>query len=350
MKQKLLSTFLLASCICFAQAPITQFVNTTEQDYAILTSSTAVDESPTGENAVWNFTNFTQVGLNTDTYTSPAPTAIQNEYPGTTEIQTITTDGMPPVISNVFIKNDMGEISITGLNQGAQLELNLTNNATLGTFPLSYPYTFTDANGIGGTFDGDVDGTQANGTFSGSITTSVDAYGTLNLNDFGLGAYNGNVTRLKTEQVINLSVSVFGFPVPIGNVVQTVNNYYDDSDGRLVFRTSTNIFDINTGGQIFQDTVLLYEALDRSTLGLNDNTLVSTEVTLFPNPVRSTLNLKLSNNTSVTSLEVFDLNGRSVLRTNETVEAINVSGLQSGLYILNIETSQGFFTKRFIKR
>lgn len=350
MKQKLLYLFLVASYFSFAQAPISQFVNTTEEDYAILTPSSPVDESSSGENVVWNFTNFTQIGLNTDTYTSPASTDDQNEYPGTTAVQTITTAGMPPVISNLYIRDNMGEISITGLSQGDQLELNLSNNATLGTFPLSWSYSFTDPDGIGGTFDGDVDGTQANGTFTGSITTSVDAYGTLTLNDFGLGAYSGNVTRLKTEQVINLSISVFGFPVPIGNVVQTVNNYYDDSDGRLVFRTSSNVFDINAGGMVFQDTVLVYEALDRSTLSTNNYLLASNDIKLFPNPTDDILNIKSAQTNSILSVSIVDLNGRTVLNNKNNIENINVSHLHSGLYILNLETSNGNITKRFIKK
>lgn len=347
MKQQLLLLLVLASYLSFGQAPIAQFVNTSQQDYAILEPSAPIDESPTGANAVWSFTNFTQIGTNTDTYTTPAPTDVQNEYPGTTEIQTITTAGVPPVISNLYIKNDMGEISITGLQQGDALGLNITNNATLGTFPLNYPYSFSDPDGISGTFEGDVDGTMADGTFSGTILTSVDAYGTLTLNDFGLGAYSGSVTRLRTEQTINLSISVFGFPVPIGDVVQTVNNYYDDNDGSLVFRTSENVFDINAGGMVFQDTVLVYEAQDRSTLS-TDNVLGSDGFTLYPNPVDSVLNITVAQNNAINSIRIMDLNGRIVMTSN--TNSVDVTSLQNGLYIAAIESKNGFVTKKFIKR
>lgn len=337
----------MVSYFGFAQAPIAQFINTSEQNYAIVESSTPVDQSPSGANAVWNFTNFTQIGTNTDTYVSPASTDVQNEYPGTTEVQVITTDGMPPVISNLFIKNDNDEISITGLMQGDQLALNLTNNATLGTFPLSYPYSFDDPDGISGTFEGNVDGTQADGDFDGDITTSVDAYGTLTLNDFGLGAYSGNVTRLKTEQTINLTIYVIGFPVPIGDVVQTVYNYYDDTDGSLVFRTSENVFDINAGGQMFQDTVLVYEVLDRSTLSIND-TVVSNDFKMYPNPVDTTLNFDLGQQNTINVINILDLNGRLVMTSN--TNTIDVSSLQAGLYIASIDSKNGLITKKFIKR
>lgn len=346
MKKQLLLSFLMVTYFGFAQAPITEFINTSEQSYAILEPSTPIDQSASGANAVWNFTNFSQIGTNTDTYVSPAPTDVQNEYPGTTEVQVITTDVDPPVVSNLYINNDNGEISITGLSQGDQLVLNITNNATLGTFPLSYPYMFLDPDGISGTFEGSVDGTEANGTFTGTITTSVDAYGILTLNDFGLGAYTGSVTRLKTEQTINLTISVIGFPVPIGSVVQTVHNYYDDVDGSLVFRTSENVFDINAGGQMFQDTVLVYEAQDRSTLSI-DNAIASNDFIMYPNPVETTLNFD-SKNKNINAIDITDINGRIVMTSTDNM--INVSSLQAGLYIARIQSNDGFISKKFIKK
>lgn len=344
MKQKLLSTFLLASCIGFAQAPINQFVNTAEQDYAIIDSTNPIDESAIGAAVTWNYTSLVQVGLNTDTNAAPTPAEL-SAFPNTTEVLTITTAGMPPVESKLFIRDNAGEVSITGAAQGGLLTLNISNNATLGTFPLSFNFSNNDT--VSGDFSGDANGTAVNGTFSGSFNTSVDAHGTLNLNDFGLGAYNGNVTRLKT--VLSISLTVLGF-IPIGTVNQTSYYYYDDTDGSLVFRTSSNVVDIDAFGTVVNETIRLYEALDRSTLGLVNNTIASNEVKLFPNPVSTTLNIKLSNTSSVTSAEIFDINGRAVLVTKENFETINVSGLKSGLYILHIATSNGFITKRFIKQ
>lgn len=347
MKQQLLLCAILGSCIGFAQAPITDFINTTQQNYAILDAPSPIDQSASGENAVWSFTNFTQIGTNTDTYVSPAPSEVQSEYPGTTEIQVITTDVEPPVVSNLYIKNDNSEISITGLRQGEQLGLNITNNATLGTFPLVYPYMYADPDGISGTFEGNVDGTEANGTFTGTITTSVDGYGTLTLNDFGLGAYSGSVTRLKTEQTIDLYVDFFGFPVYIGDVVQTVHNYYDDTDGSLVFRTSENVFDIDAGGQVFQDTVLVYEAQDRSTLSI-DNAITSNDFLIYPNPVETTLNIKIGQHQTINMINIMDLNGRTVITTTNGV--IDVTSLQSGLYVAVVDSNVGKVNKKFIKR
>ena len=342
MKQQLLSVLFLASFLATAQSPITQFVNSTDKTYVIIDSSTLLDESTSGAAVTWNYNSLVAIGTNYDTNEAPT-SGEQSEYPGTTEVLVVTTDVMPPTESRLFIRNQAGEISITGATQDA-LTLNLSNNATLGTFPLSYNFSNSDT--VSGTFAGSVDGTNVNGTFTGTFNTEVDAYGALNLNDFGLGAYNGNITRLKT--VLSISLTVAGI-FNIGTVEQTAYYYYDDSDGNLVFRTSTNVFDIDFLGNIFAETIALYEALDRSTLSL-DNNEVASNLKLYPNPVSSELHMALSNGNNVKSVTVFDLNGRTILQTEITNNSLNVSQLHSGLYVIKLETERGFTTKRFIKK
>lgn len=343
MKQKLLLTLFFTSCISFAQAPISKFVNNTETEYAILDNTTTIDESATGANTTWNFTSLTQIGTNTDTNVAPT-SGEMSTYIGATEVLVITTDGMPPAESRLFIGDIAGDISIIGLAQDL-ISLNFSNSANLGTFPLSY--TFSNADTVGGTFLGNADGTMVSGTFSGTLDTDVDAHGTLNLNDFGLGAYNGNVTRLKTE--LNISLVVAGF-FNIGTVTQIGYYYYDDTDGSLVFRSSTNIIDIDAFGTIVDETIRLYEAQDRSTLGLNAYSFSSNDMMVFPNPVSSNLNIKLSNDIDIISAQIMDLNGRTIIEIDDISNSINVSHLQSGMYLIAIETSNGNYTKRFIKK
>lgn len=343
MKQQLLLITLLSSFLSFAQAPIAQFVNTTETDYAIIDSTNPIDESASGASTTWNYTSLVQAGSNTDTNAAPTSGEL-SEYPNTTEVLTITTAGTPPVESKLFIRDNAGEISLTGAEQEL-FTLNFTNNATLGTFPLSY--NFSNADTVNGNFSGDANGTAVSGTFSGDFDTSVDAYGTLNLNDFGLGSYNGSVTRLKTE--LDITLLAFGV-LNIGTVTQTSYFYYDDTDGNLVFRSSTNVIDINALGTVINETIRLYEAQDRSTLSSEDNVIASNTIKLFPNPTNSVLNIKSYNTNTVTSVVISDLNGRVVMKIDDNLNLIDVSGLQSGLYITNIQTSNGNITKKFIKR
>ena len=55
----------------------------------------------------------------------------------------------------------------------------------------------------------------------------------------------------------------------------------------------------------------------------------------------------ISGETQVISLAVFDINGRRLLTSN--TNQLNVSTLSAGVYLLNVETTQGFITKKFIR-
>ncbi|WP_411893518.1 T9SS type A sorting domain-containing protein [Winogradskyella sp. A2] len=343
MKQNLLILFIIITSFSIAQAPINQFANSLETEYAIIDSTNPIDESTTGSELTWDFTTLSQIGTNTDTNVAPTPVDL-SFYPNTTEVLNITTEGMPPIVSKIFIRDNSGEISLTGAEQGSDLTLVFNDNATLGTFPLSF--NFSNSDPTSGEFTGNANGTNVVGTFSGTMNTNVDAYGTLNLNDFGLGAYSGDVTRLKTE--LNISLVVAGI-FNIGTVDQINYYYYDDSDGSLVFRTSTNVIDIDFLGNIVNETIILYEALDQSLLSIEDIGLNPNKLNLFPNPTSDILNFNLGNDVEVKNISVFDLKGRQINLKASSNNTIDVSELVSGLYIIRLKTDNGNFSKKFFK-
>jgi hypothetical protein len=73
-------------------------------------------------------------------------------------------------------------------------------------------------------------------------------------------------------------------------------------------------------------------------------------VKTFPNPVVNMLNVTSAND--IKGYNIFDINGRLVLKgTNSSnILQINVSGLQSGLYFLKLDTKGSVNVNRFIKR
>ena len=76
----------------------------------------------------------------------------------------------------------------------------------------------------------------------------------------------------------------------------------------------------------------------------NTNTLLpaatfelgSSHVTVYPNPTSDVLNLQLNGNISIKSLELVDLNGRIIKSINGFVEKLDISDLNSGIYMLNV--------------
>lgn len=73
------------------------------------------------------------------------------------------------------------------------------------------------------------------------------------------------------------------------------------------------------------------------------------EFTFFPNPVQDILNFQ-SATSHFDAVIITDINGRIVLSVEKPASnEIDVSGLQSGMYFLNVQSSEGDTTKKFIK-
>lgn len=333
MKTKLLLLAVMLTSFAFAQT-ITTYNNATSANYVVVTSSSALNQSTTGTGLTWNFNTFTAAGTSSDAHTAPTAGELTT-YPGTTTVQT-TTSGATS--TKVFSKDIVGEISFTGAtNSDADINYN-TDNALIGTFPLNYGYNFSDST-AGEIFNASVGTIPFSG---GTITSQVDAYGTLNINDVGAGAYSGNVTRLKISQEINFVISGL-FP---GSATQTTYNYYDNSNGNLVFRYTLLNF-VVTG--FADETSELMEVLASVTLNNLNNSIVSQTIEVVPNPVNNVLHLTLNNVNLIKSVAISDINGRVVLQTNAFNNNLDVSQLSKGFYIVTVETENSILSKKFIK-
>lgn len=339
MKKKLLSLLLcLAIGFTFAQAPVNNYFSAPNSMYAIVSGT--VNQTPTGANAVWNFGTLTQSGTNTDTFAAPTTQQL-TDYPGTTQVLTIS-DGTTN--TQAFYKLTGSTLSLTGAtNPEFTLDYN-TDNALIGTYPLSFGST-SSPDAIAGNIMAEINGSNITAAYTGTITTQVDAHGTLSFNVTGQGTYSGNVTRIQTNQTLNFTV--FGF-IP-GTATVTAYNYYKDVDGALVFRTTEGIVNVGPPANI-NESFSTAEALITNTLSVNDNELVEQSLTLYPNPTDSVLNIKLEDISTVHSVKIIDVNGRIVFTSEKSTKSINVSALEAGFYLVNINTNKGLVTKKFIKK
>ncbi len=77
---------------------------------------------------------------------------------------------------------------------------------------------------------------------------------------------------------------------------------------------------------------------------------VSRDIILYPNPVVNTLNINTGDN--ITSLKIYSPNG-SLVRAERNLGdsySIDVSGLNRGVYYIEITTDKGSFTKKIVKQ
>lgn len=76
-------------------------------------------------------------------------------------------------------------------------------------------------------------------------------------------------------------------------------------------------------------------------------------ISVFPNPTFGEVNIFLSQSLNINNITIFDLSGRIVLnKIWESQELIrfDLSNIQSGVYIIKIETSKGVVYKKIIKK
>lgn len=71
---------------------------------------------------------------------------------------------------------------------------------------------------------------------------------------------------------------------------------------------------------------------------------------VYPNPTNDVLNIANTIGAELISVSVTDLNGRTVKQFNSSVEQINISDLNAGVYFVNINSTEGSLTKKIVKK
>ncbi|MFC6878067.1 T9SS type A sorting domain-containing protein [Flavobacterium myungsuense] len=328
MNLKLLLLLVFFSTLSYAQVPISAYFTgaTDPSVYDIVTSSVPLDQTASGANLVWDFNQLTKVGESIDYISSPTASEITT-YPKSTTIVANAT-------SKIYYSKAANALSITALKNN-DLELNyITNNATIGNFPLNYGYSNTDT--TAGTF---IYGMYL-GTFTGTITTSFDSYGILNN-----GTSEKDVSRLKTVQNISFN---YGILTNVGTAIQTTYNYYDATNGSnsLVFRNTTLTVNVPLLG--INQTINQIERFNTMLLGTNDNTLQSSSIQIIPNPIEDVL--KFTTNLKINSINISDIHGRVIFESNVIKNVINLAHLQRGVYFVTFNTDKGFQVRKIIKK
>ena len=341
MKTKLLLLSFFTSFLSFAQSPIPTFYGANQSTFSLVTTANPINHGAAGANQTWNFDQL--IALGTSVHTNDIPTAGEvSSYPGTsTIIVTNSTVGATTTTSKLYTKFPSNVFSITGLNSSGLTANFNTNNATLGAFPMNYGFTNTDSN-----VSGNYVYTTYSGTFSGTLVTTVDAYGTLTLNDFGTGPYTGNVTRLKT--VLNISLN-YGIIPNVGTITQTSYSYYDANIGsnNPIFRSTTTTSVVALAG--INQTDISLEKFESVLLGNSNRELASAWV---KNPVENTIEINAPDTIDGANISITDVLGKTIYQLkNQSIQGVFEIplSLTKGVYLVNISNENGSVTKKIVK-
>ena len=193
--------------------------------------------------------------------------------------------------------------------------------------------------------------------FNGRVlsSTQVDAI-TLSANGLGDGTRDSFIINLPPgqtllahtsgQQIVITNFDVTNMPTSgqleiLENsdpIVQGLGGTFDSFYNSNIDNTSTqNYF----GGLVPGQSNFMFEAL-----GINDEVLQTSELSIFPNPVKN--RITIDTNLNLEKAELYSISGKLIgIYNNKTID---LSGFSSGLILLKIYTNSKVITKKIVKK
>jgi hypothetical protein len=189
----------------------------------------------------------------------------------------------------------------------------------------------------------------ANGqaSFADNLQLRMSTNGAATVNPSGGPNGVGDFTQNIIE--VNPTLNLTAYPMAWAQYSYTITGLSGATDVKFAFRyfvpnggpsgTNSDIIGIDTF------------SVDRPTAGTSD--FFRNNLTMYPSPATDVLSIEAGNGLAITGLKITDLNGRTVSQQKaEGISSarVNVSGLNSGVYFLTVETTEGTGTSKFVKR
>ncbi len=251
---------------------------------------------------------------------------VYNETGGTTSVMTSTISANTASVSG-------GGVS----NNGDSLEINASTIAT------------NDSAGTGGGIDAVTNVSLKNTIVAlNTATSGTDVSGNLSSNDYNLiGTDDLNVFTALANDLEE--VDPMAGPLQ-DNGGTTFTHQLLDGSPAFDAGDSADTFMDQIGQDIFgaaRDIGAYESQVTLSINNFNDNNVSS----IYPNPTRGAFNIEIGNTISEDiTLKVIDINGRLVKESalGNGLNSVNISGMNSGLYILNITSGGNTVTHKLI--
>lgn len=178
-----------------------------------------------------------------------------------------------------------------------------------------------------------------------SVNETVLFYYSLNATNLSTGTWTPvtalNLNEKLTSASTNLAVN--------GNLATNYTNMATLISG-LNWANGTNLWikwvDTNDSGANGLYAIENFVISVGEVLGVKQNTIAG--LNMYPNPVSKGTLYITSNSSEVKSVVIFDLLGKEVLKTKTAANAVNVSSLKSGSYIVKITEEGKTDTKKLI--
>ena len=267
------------------------------------------------------------------------------------------------LVNNLFF-NNIYSSAITSPNEGtATIQFHANNNNSTITGDI-----------VNCTFANNTNLLAASGVESAVIGLSIDN-GSNNVNISNCIVYDNTLTdntitpsvgklakTIANQTIVSNSIGEDSFSnlIYLANTsnanplfTSSASNYYtlqgsstavDTGDSSKIPAGTTT--DLAGNSRIFNTSVDMGVYEYNSTLSTSDFELNTNEISLYPNPVKSILNIKTA--IDITNISIYSLLGKEVITTN--TKMVNISSLSNGVYLIKIiDVNGNQHLKRFIK-
>jgi hypothetical protein len=361
MNRILLITLFLSS-FSFAQITVTSsdFASGGDTVRISLTNGAGLDFSSTGPNHNWDFSTLVPTSQVLDTFHSAtaipflsqvvfgnfAPTKYKASYfREATTLPLSQLTFLPVTINNIFQYTRLTADSMTSIGYSMVINNNEIpyKSDTIEKnydFPIQYGNT---------TFSRGYTKIDMNPVYNAILkqhrvhSSSVDGWGSITT---PYGTFNTLRIKHEIKEVDSVSFTLLSFPTTLPLQIPLKRDYEWWTNGQKepILKITTTV----TQG-VENITAVQYRDITRD-LNASLNEFESDKISFFPNPVSE--ELTFTNDGSIQKIEVIDLQGNKVVEfdvSKAQLNKINVSGLQKGFYLLQVQTSKGRIVHSFEK-
>lgn len=206
--------------------------------------------------------------------------------------------------------------------------------------------------------------TMTLGTFNVTSFNSIDiefyfyAYSMETGEDFWVQFYDGSTWRTVASYASGTSFNNNSFYVATVNIPSASYNFPSNAQFRFRCDASTNSDHIyidqvtitgNSGAAFTGNSITLVGG--NQGFGSTEDTMpFEGDMLLYPNPVSTSLNVKLLEMNDNTTYRIVNTLGQEVMSGKLTQQPIDVARLQSGMYIIEVNDGEEINTERFVKQ
>ncbi len=334
MKKLLPALFLLAffkghSQLVLTKALYEPVIGDTNRVYILDTTAYGggLNAAATGTNHLWNYSQLYAANNATavSAYVDPSSVPSSSNYPGCTVVQK-----QGPL--NTYYKSvatPSTQFEFMGVTSSS-LNMNFTNTAVYMRYPTALGNVVTD--NFSGSFTFSISGSA-----SGNATITADGSGTLALATTTLT----DVLRVKSVQNTNLNA---GFLT--GTIKQTIYTYYHASKKFPIL--TINYQSVGITGQTPSVTAQALGNVDNFVVGIHENHLSTFNYIVYPNPASDNIHVLVDPAVEPKTIKILNQLGQTVYSGNYS-NTVNISGLASGIYFMEVQADKGVARNRFVK-